>query len=102
MNSTMKLKYTGSAVDAGEMGVSEVAQNMVAFSNFVAATAKVKYGSDVRIDGNVRGFSKGSFITEFAFIFGGSVSSLLGTATIADVISLIVIAVSVVSRILSK
>ena len=68
----ISLSYDGDAVKSGRMDVYEAAPNMMAFSQFMVIAAKICYGSDIDVKAHVRGYAKGSFETDLAFVIAGS------------------------------
>lgn len=77
MRTDVELVYKGKAVKYGRMPAHDVAKNITAFADFMAAAAKAAYGEDADVRAEVTGFSKGSFDTNFILdIIGPAVSAL--------------------------
>lgn len=81
METRLSLRYTGPAVDEGLMDVYQASANMIAFSEFMVATAKACYGDSAEAKASVAGFGKGSFITDLAVRIGGPVASIFSAFT---------------------
>lgn len=85
----LTLRYEGPAVDAGRMGVYDVATNLIAFSDFVVAAAKSSLGEKVEVKAEVAGFGKGSFITDVLFNVVGPTASILAAFEAGDLFKLV-------------
>src|SRR6266853_1964305 len=79
MELRLSLRYQGPAVEAGEMDVYEAATNMMAFSDFMVASAKEAYGESASVKANVTGIGKGSFITDLAINVLGPAATIFST-----------------------
>ena len=75
----LSLKYSGPAVEAGQMDVYEAAANMIAFSDFMVAAAKETYGESASAQANVAGYGKGSFVTDLVINVLGPAATLFST-----------------------
>jgi len=79
MELRLSLRYQGPAVESGEMDVYEAATNMVAFSDFMVASAKEAYGESAFVKANVIGIGKGSFVTDLAINVLGPAATIFST-----------------------
>lgn len=86
MQTKFSLRYSGPAVDSGQMGVYDVATNMIAFSDYVVAAAKIVYGEKVDAKADVAGFGQGSFITDLVVNFGGVAATLFSAGHAKELI----------------
>lgn len=84
MQTRLSLRYTGPAVDAGMMDVYEAAANMVAFSEFIVAAAKVTFGEKAEARAEVAGLGRGSFVTDLVISFGGPLATLFSSPPAAS------------------
>ena len=89
MQTKFSLRYSGPAVDSGQMGVYDVATNMIAFSDFVVSAAREVYGEKIETKADVAGFGHGSFVTDLVVNFGGIAATLFSSATAKDLIDTI-------------
>ena len=67
MQTRLRLRYAGPAVEAGLMDVYEASANMIAFSEFVVVAAKSTFGEQIDARAQVAGIGRGSFVTELVF-----------------------------------
>ena len=81
METSLKLKYTGPAVESGQMDVYQASANMIAFSEFMVAAAKSTFGERIEARAEVAGFGRGSFITDLVFNFAGPIATIFSTAS---------------------
>lgn len=81
MDTRLKLKYSGLAVEAGLMDVYQASANMIAFSEFMVLAAKATYGEQIEARAEVAGFGRGPFITHIVFNFMGQVATILSTVS---------------------
>ena len=77
----VSLKYTGPALDAGQMDVYEASANMIAFSEFMVGFVKVTYGDSAEAKAEVSGFDHSSFITDLVFSFVGVGATIYSSLT---------------------
>ena len=84
MEKKISLRYVGSAVEAGNMDVYDVASNMVAFSEFAMLSAKALYGSEAKVSADVAGFGRGSFVTDILVSVAVPALNLLSVIAPAD------------------
>lgn len=89
MELRLSLRYRGPAVEAGQMDVYEAAANMIAFSDFMVASAKEVYGESASAQANVAGYGKGSFVTDLVINVLGPVTSIFSTFTPEQFIALL-------------
>jgi hypothetical protein len=82
MEARIALKYSGPAVVSGLMDVYEAAANMIAFSDFMVATAKACFGESATAKAEVAGYGRGSFVTDFLINFAPTSATLLSTAVV--------------------
>lgn len=76
MKDSLTLRYAGPAVDAGRMDAYEAAGNIMAFADFLAASARAVHGPQATIKTEVRAFEHGSFAVQFALEIGGLMATL--------------------------
>jgi hypothetical protein len=81
MELRLSLRYRGPAVEAGQIDVYQAAANMVAFSEFMVASAKETYGENASAKANVSGYGRGSFVTDLVINVVGPVATIFGTLT---------------------
>ena len=81
METSLKLRYTGPAVESGQMDVYQAAANMIAFSEFMVVAAKSTYGEQVEARAEVAGFGRGSFITHLIFSFVGQAATIFSAVS---------------------
>lgn len=67
MQTRLRLRYAGPAVEAGLMDVYEASANMIAFSEFVVVAVKSTFGEQIDARAQVAGIGRGSFVTELVF-----------------------------------
>lgn len=90
MKEQLALKYSGPAVDGGQMDAYEAAGGIIAFADFIAIAARAAYGEQAKIKTEVRAFVQGSFKVQFALDFGGILATLFsGVASPKDMYELI-------------
>lgn len=90
MKEQLALKYSGPAVDDGQMDAYEAAAGIIAFADFIAIAARAAYGEQAKIKTEVRAFEHGSFRVQFALDFGGILATLFsGVASPKDMYELI-------------
>lgn len=79
---TLFLKYSGPAVDGGQMDAYVAASSIIAFSNFIQEVGVECFGEKAKISTEIQAFNHGSFEIEFglnllslaANLFGGLVA----------------------------
>ena len=89
MQSSICLKYSGPAVDAGTMNVYDAAANMIAFSEFISSAAKTTFGEKADVKAEVAGFEHGSFMTNLVISVGGVVVPVLASADISTMFEVV-------------
>lgn len=87
METQLSLRYHGPTVDGGTMNVYSVATNLVAFSDFVVAAARVVYGEKAHVRAEVAGFGRGSFVTDLAIQVAGTLPVLFAATSIEQLLS---------------
>ncbi len=89
MNTTLKLRYLGPAVEAGSMDVYHASANMIAFSEFMVVAAKATYGPQVETRAEVAGFARGSFATYLFFTFIGQAATVFSALSPNQLLSVV-------------
>lgn len=89
MHTSISIRYKGPAVDNGLMDVYQASNNMIAFSEFMVAAVKSKYGDQTDVKAEVAGFEHGSFITNLVMEVGGPAISLFSTLSPKDIYSIV-------------
>ena len=79
MRETLVLRYDGGEAAQGEMDAYQAAAAVVAFSDFLAISAKAGLGSEAEVRTTVRGVSRGSFTVEFSLHIAGAVATLIAS-----------------------
>lgn len=73
----MALEYRGEAVSLGRMSSYDAAKSIIAFSDFMGIVSRRLYGEKVELRTEIQGFRGESFDTEFVFLIGGVLTTLL-------------------------
>lgn len=81
MQTQIALRYSGPAVESGQMDVYEATANMVAFSDFVIAIAKIQYGEEIEAKAQVAGFEHGSFVAKLVFDVAGVTAAVFAATS---------------------
>lgn len=89
METRIALRYSGPDVDAGLMDVYAATANMVAFSEFVVAAAKIQFGERTEATAKVAGFDRGSFVTDICFEVVGAAATIFSAITPSQLLDLI-------------
>ncbi len=76
VQTVLKLRYAGPAVESGLMDVYQASANMIAFSEFTVAAAKAAFGEQIEAKAEVSGFGRGSFVTDLVFNFTGPIATI--------------------------
>ncbi len=76
MQTNLKIRYIGPALEDGRMDVYKASTNMIAFSEFMVAAVKTTYGENAEAKAEVSGFDHGSFITSLVFSVGGQAATV--------------------------
>jgi hypothetical protein len=84
METRIALRYTGPAVDSGQMDVYEASANMIAFSDFVVLLSKSVFGEAVETRACVAGFGRGSFVTDIVFNVAGVSNAIFAAMPCVD------------------
>lgn len=89
MEARLSLRYSGPAVDAGQMDVYAASANMIAFSEFMVAAVKAAYGDSAEARAEVAGFGRGSFITDLVFNVGGPAATMFAAFSPEHLLNLV-------------
>lgn len=89
METSLRLKYSGPAVDSGAMDVYQVSANMIAFSDFMVVAAKISFGEQIEARAEVAGFGRGSFITHLIFNFAGEAATIFAALTVDQLLTIV-------------
>jgi hypothetical protein len=84
MGTRIALRYSGPAVESGQMDVYEVSANMIAFSDFVVLLSKSAFDDTVETRASVAGFGRGSFVTDIVFNVAGACSAVFAALPAVD------------------
>lgn len=85
------LAYKGPHVEKGKMDALEVANNIIAFNDFIGVVSRTAYGEKIDLKTEIQGFRGDSFDIDFALVIGGCIANLLLTAPLSpkDMIELL-------------
>lgn len=76
MSHPLTLRYTGPAVESGQMDAYETAAAIIAFGDYLSEVARAAHGKDVKVRTDVRAFTQGSFAIDFTLQVGGVLATL--------------------------
>ena len=91
LQDSLLLEYQGGIVEEGRMDAYDVANHIVAFSDFLTVVSKHTYGDKAEIKTEIQGFKGNSFDIEFLFMVAGPVATILSATplTASDMIDMV-------------